>query len=82
MSRYVDIAEELLQAIADGGSSQPGAALPSVRGRSRADEGATPRDRRRARTPSWRGLGAVVDAAPRRLARVAPGRRAAARARG
>ena len=77
MSRYVDIAEELLQAIADG-ALQPGAALPSVRALARR-EGTTPATAGRAYAELARA-GAIVSA-PRRVARVAPDGAARARAR-
>ena len=77
MSRYVDIAEGLLQAIADG-ALQPGAALPSVRALARR-EGTTPATAGRAYAELARA-GAIVSA-PRRVARVAPDGAARARAR-
>ena len=77
MSRYVDIAEELLQAIADG-ALQPGAALPSVRALARR-EGTTPATAGRAYAELARA-GAIVSA-PRRVARVAPDGASRARAR-
>ena len=77
MSRYVDIAEGLLQAIADG-VLQPGAALPSVRALARR-EGTTPATAGRAYAELARA-GAIVSA-PRRVARVAPDGAARARAR-
>jgi molybdate-binding protein len=77
MSRYVDIAEGLLQAIADG-VLQPGAALPSVRALA-ARHGTTPATAGRAYAELARA-GAIVSA-PRRVARVAPDGAARARAR-
>jgi molybdate-binding protein len=77
MSRYVDIAEGLLQAIADG-VLQPGAALPSVRALAHR-EGTTPATAGRAYAELAR-VGAIVSA-PRRVARVAPDGAARARAR-
>ena len=77
MSRYVDIAEGLLQAIADG-VLQPGAALPSVRALA-AREGTTPATAGRAYAELARA-GAIVST-PRRVARVAPDGAARARAR-
>ena len=68
MSRYLDIAEGLLQAIADG-MLEPGAALPSVRALARR-EGTTPATAGRAYAELARA-GAIVSA-PRRVARVAP----------
>jgi molybdate-binding protein len=77
VSRYVDIAEGMLQAIADG-ELQPGAALPSVRAIARR-EGTTPATAGRAYAELARA-GAIVSA-PRRVARVAPDGAARARAR-
>jgi molybdate-binding protein len=77
MSRYLDIADGLLQAIADGGL-QPGAALPSVRELARR-EGTTPATAGRAYAELARA-GAIASA-PRRVARVAPDGAARARAR-
>ena len=77
MSRYVDIADGLLQAIADG-ELRPGAALPSVRALARR-EGTTPATAGRAYAELARA-GAIVRA-PRRIARVAPDGAARARAR-
>ena len=76
MSRYVDIAEDLLQAIADG-VLQSGAALPSVRALA-GREGTTPATAGRAYAELAR-VGAIVTA-PRRVARVAPDGAARARA--
>ena len=77
MSRYVDIAEGLLQAIADG-ELQPGAALPSVRALA-GREGTTPATAGRAYGELARA--GVIVGAPRRVARVAPDGAARARAR-
>ena len=77
MSRYLDIADGLLQAIADG-ELRPGAPLPSVRGLARR-EGTTPATAGRAYAELARA-GAIVSA-PRRVARVAPDGVARARAR-
>jgi putative molybdopterin biosynthesis protein len=77
VSRYVDIAESLLQTIADG-VLPPGAALPSVRALARR-EGTTPATAGRAYAELARA-GAIVSA-PRRVARVAPDGAARARAR-
>ncbi|HEX2412334.1 MAG TPA: substrate-binding domain-containing protein [Solirubrobacteraceae bacterium] len=68
MSRYIDIAERLLQAIADG-ALPPGAALPSVRALARR-EGTTPATAGRAYAELARA--GVIVSAPRRVARVAP----------
>ena len=76
MSRYLDIAEGLLRAIADG-TLQPGAALPSVRALARR-EGTTPATAGRACAELARA-GAIVSS-PRRVARVAPDGPARARA--
>jgi len=77
LSRYLDIAESLLRAIADGGLA-PGAALPSVRALARR-EGTTPATVGRAYAELARA-GAIATA-PRRAARVAPDGAARARAR-
>jgi molybdate-binding protein len=76
MSRYVDIADGVLHAIADG-ALRPGAALPSVRELARR-EGTTPATAGRAYAELAR-VGAIVSA-PRRVARVAPDGAARARA--
>ena len=77
MSRYLDIADGLLQAIANG-ELRPGAPLPSVRELARR-EGTTPATAGRAYAELARA-GAIVSA-PRRVARVAPYGAARSRAR-